>query len=169
MDYQITKPSTMSRASPLFSIRSKRTIDRDSKDLICDYVGKGEESVLSVPKRNDRAELLQKVIDSIKKMDDKTFNKFISLILSRIKQKSIDDEEIVIVLNQVKNNQEINETAVPLPSWNNPCTIGAWFTGCWIINIFITIVNSIHALLLWINNIRNSISYILLGCCETWN
>ena len=72
-------------------------------------------------------------------------------------------------LDTLLNNQEINETAVSLPSWNDPCTIGAWFPGCWIINIFITIVDSINALLLWINNIRHAVSHIIPGCCETWN
>ena len=89
--YQTTKPSTISRASPLFSIRSKRAIDRDRKDLICDYVGKGEESVLSVPKRNDRVELLQQVIDSINKMDDKTLGLvvFILVFLCFINRKGL--------------------------------------------------------------------------------
>ena len=167
--YQTAKSSTVAKASPLFTVRSSRAINEDSKDIACDYVGKDKGIDILIPKREGRIELIQKVIDSINKMDDKTFNKFVSLIFSRIKQNSIDDEEIVIVLNQAKNNQEINETAVSLPSWNDPCTIGAWFPGCWIINIFITIVDSIHALLLWINNIRHSISYILPGCCETWN
>ena len=156
------------KASPLFTIRSKRAIDEESKDLICDYVGKGEEIAISIQKGDKRPVLIQRFIDRISEMDDKTFDKLVSLIFSRIKQNSIDDEKIVIVLNQSRNNQEINEN-VSLLSWNDPCTIGAWFPGCWIINIFITIVDSIHALLLWINNIRHSISYILPGCCQTWN
>ena len=167
--YQTTKSSTIARASPLFSVRSSRAIDKESKEFTCDYFGMGKESILSIPKREGRIELIQKVINNINKMDDKTFNKFVSLIFSRIKQNSINDEEIVIVSNQAKYIHEINETVVSLPSWKDSCTIGAWFPGCLIINIFITIVDSIHVLLLWIYNIRHSISYILPGCCETWN
>ena len=137
--------STSAIDSPLFGIRTRRAIGQGQQDITTDYLGHGEETNLHLSNRIKRAEQVQKAIDIISKMDDKTFNKFVSLIFSRIKQNSIDDEEIVIVLNQVKNNQEINETAVPLPIWNDPYTIGAWFPGCWIINIFITIVNSIQA------------------------
>ena len=35
--YQTTKSSTIARASPLFSVRSKRAIDEEIKDLTCDY------------------------------------------------------------------------------------------------------------------------------------
>ena len=156
------------KASPLFNIRSSRAIDEESEDLSCEYVGKGDDINLLILNRKDKTALLQNFIERICKMDEKTFNKFFGLIFSRIKQNNIGEKEIEIVLNQLKNNQEINES-VSLLSWNNPCTIGAWFPGCWIINIIITIVDSIHTLLLWFKNIRNSISYILPGCCETWN
>jgi hypothetical protein len=156
------------QASPLFNIRSSRAIDEESEELSCEYVGKGDYINLLILNRKDKTILLQNFIERICKMGDKTFNKYFGLIFSRIKQNSIDEKKIVIVLNQLKNIQEINES-ISLLSWNNPCTIGAWFPGCWIINIIITFVDSIHTLLLWLKNIRNSISYILPGCCETWN
>ena len=34
------------KASPLFHIRTSRAIDVETEDLTCDYVGKGEESIL---------------------------------------------------------------------------------------------------------------------------
>ena len=48
--YQTTKSSDVARTSPLFSIRSTRAIDKESKDLTCDYVGKGVENSLSIPR-----------------------------------------------------------------------------------------------------------------------
>ena len=33
--------STSGKASPLFSIRTSRAIDEETKDFTCDYVGKG--------------------------------------------------------------------------------------------------------------------------------
>ena len=78
--YQTTKSSTIAKASPLFTVRSSRAIDKESKDLTCDYVGKGEESVLSIPKRDGRIALVQKFIDRISKMDDETFHRLIQFI-----------------------------------------------------------------------------------------
>jgi len=38
--------------SPLFNIRSSRAVDKEGKDFTTDYVGKGEEINIPVPKRN---------------------------------------------------------------------------------------------------------------------
>ncbi len=32
------------KLSPLFNIRTSRAVDKDSKDLSCEYVGKGEDT-----------------------------------------------------------------------------------------------------------------------------
>jgi len=155
------------KASPLFNIRSSRAIDEESGDLSCEYVGKRNIINLIIPDRDVEIEVMRKVIEDIKTMDDETFNKFVSLIFSRIKQNNIDDKKIIILFNHLRNYQDYKES-LSLISWNDPCTIDAWFPGCWIINIIITIISSIHALLIWINNIKY-ISVILPGCCETWN
>ena len=75
--YQTTQSSTIAKASPLFTVRSSRAIDEESRDLNCDYVGKGEESVLSIPKRDSKTASFQKFIDRISKMDDETFHRLI--------------------------------------------------------------------------------------------
>ncbi|EMR75384.1 hypothetical protein MBGDF03_00798 [Thermoplasmatales archaeon SCGC AB-540-F20] len=75
--YQTTKSSTIARASPLFTVRSSRAIDEESKDIACDYVGKGEESVLSIPKRDEKKVLLQKFINRIRKMNDEELDNLI--------------------------------------------------------------------------------------------
>jgi len=61
------------KASPLFTIRSSRAIDEESKDLSCNYVGKGEETSIQFSTSNSRSKQLQKVIDVIGRMDDETF------------------------------------------------------------------------------------------------
>ncbi|UCF13417.1 MAG: hypothetical protein JSW06_03950 [Thermoplasmatales archaeon] len=66
------------KVSPLFNIRSSKAIGKESKDLTSDYVGKGKENILSIPKRDSETSRIQKIIDMICKMDDKTFNKFIN-------------------------------------------------------------------------------------------
>ena len=82
--YQTTK-STITRASPLFSVRSKRAIDEESRDLTWDYVGKGITTFIAFPKRNERRVLTQNII--------KLFDK-------------IDDKEIEDILYQIKSNSD---------------------------------------------------------------
>ncbi len=108
--YQTTKSSTIARASPLFSVRSKRAIDEESKDLTCDYVGKGEKSILSIPKRNDRTALQQKFIDRISKMDEETFNRFKNLVIGELhKNNAIKEMDIPVEIGK----QPI--TGIPIP------------------------------------------------------
>jgi len=105
--YQTTKSFTIARASPLFSIRTSRAIDKESKDLTCDYVGKGEEINIPLPKLDYRKELLHMFIEKIIRMDDTSFDKFIGLaVISLQKEHNIKDEainEIVMIFEQLRN------------------------------------------------------------------
>ena len=78
--YQTTKSSTIAKASPLFTVRSSRAIDEESRDLTCEYVGKGEEIVIPLPIKDNRLVLLEKVKDTISKMNREEFNLFKNLI-----------------------------------------------------------------------------------------
>ena len=122
--YQTTKSSTIARASPLFSIRTKRAIDEESKDLTCDYVGKG--NTMSFPARNSRTALYQKVMDRISRMDDNVFNKFIELVVYRIRQdetvKDFDTQEITIALQVFRDNP--NEIASYIKDYEWPVCCG---------------------------------------------
>jgi len=111
LGYQTIKSSTVARASPLFSIRISRAIDEESKDLTCDYVGKDAEVTIPLPKRDDRTESLQKFIDIIGKMDDKTFNIFVRLVINRIISENYAKEEKIPELKhalyQLKDNSVV--------------------------------------------------------------
>ena len=93
-------------ASPLFTIRTKRAIDKESEDLTCDYVGKGKVSNIPLPTRDNKIALLQKVIARIRGMDDGAFNKFVDFLINhkgkRIKEENIP--EMINVLHQLKIN-----------------------------------------------------------------
>ena len=79
--YQSTS-KTIADISPLFTVRSSRALDVDSKDLSYNYVGKGEDISISILKRDNKIVLIQKFIDSISKMDDKKLNRLIELVVS---------------------------------------------------------------------------------------
>jgi len=87
--YQTTKSSTIARASPLFTVRSSRAIDEESKEITCDYVGKGEEITIPLPVRNNREVLLEKIKDKISKMDGEEFNRFKNLIIDELHKSNV--------------------------------------------------------------------------------
>ncbi len=104
-------------ASPLFNIRTSRAIDEESSDLSCKYVGKGEENILFIPKRDNTTWKLYKFKDLIRTMDDKTLNKFINVIY------------------QFKTNEEhykINNIPAQITGQFWECTYGEnyWYPGC---------------------------------------
>jgi len=108
--YQTTKSSTIAKASPLFTVRSSRAIDEESKDIACDYVGKDREILITLPKRNDRTIEMKKSIDILTKMDGIAFNRFIKLLINRLYRDSTirNDEipKIIMALYQLKTNPE---------------------------------------------------------------
>ena len=108
--YQTTS-STIAKASPLFSVRSSRAIDKESKEFTCDYVGKGEESILSIPKIGSKSALIQKAIDRISKMDDETLNRFIKLFIHKIQYssefKDMNVDDIINSFYLIKNNPDV--------------------------------------------------------------
>ncbi|EMR74897.1 hypothetical protein MBGDF03_00695 [Thermoplasmatales archaeon SCGC AB-540-F20] len=82
--YQTTQSSTIARPSPLFTVRSSRAIEEDSKDFTCDYVGKGEEIIIPLSDRNNNLVLLEKIKDSISKMDEEEINHIKKLIIGKL-------------------------------------------------------------------------------------
>ncbi|UCD13670.1 MAG: hypothetical protein JSW60_08950, partial [Thermoplasmatales archaeon] len=108
------------KASPLFTVRTKRAIEEESKIVTSDYVGKGEESILSIPKRDNRIEMALKIADIISKMDDKAFDEFIDLIICYIDK--IDRHEIFNVLQQLRDNPAKVKNNIPYDKDNRLAT-----------------------------------------------
>ena len=166
--YQTTKSSTNAKASPLFSIRSSRAIDKESKDLTCDYVGKGEDNFLSIPKRDNKIELIQKFIDSIRTMDDKTFYRFLDVLFKRFNQEHIIKKntvpKLIVTLHQLKTNpNNIKNYITDITDKSRTenffyCTSvdGEWYPGCILWAAFAYIIVVIGAIL-W-----------LIGMKRTW-
>jgi len=106
--YNSVKSSVIN--SPLFNIRIKRAINEESNDLACNYFGKGKACTLSIPKRNNQIETALKVIDSIAKMDDETFEKFIVLLIRHVQKDNrfndIKSGEIREALYLIRNNDK---------------------------------------------------------------
>jgi len=152
--YQTTKSSTIAKASPLFTVRSSRAIDEESKDFTCDYVGKGEDNFLSIPKRDDKIVLVQRFIDIMSKKDDKTFKVYLYLIINQMRNNDKYDEvninEMITTFQQLRDNPErINLNAYKNDdiTYIETPTI-CWFPGCLVVWI-IWIVQSILTSTVW--------------------
>ena len=145
--YQSTKSSNIAKASPLFTVRSRRAIDEESKGLTCDYVWRGEESVLSIPKRDSETSRIQKAIDI---MDDKAFSKFVTRIILSLKyQEQMTGKETSDALQALHNirrnpnDMKYYDTKdIPLDETSEYLSCN-WFPGCNIFRIIVEIVASI--------------------------
>jgi len=147
--YQTTKSSTIAKASPLFTVRSSRAIDEESKDLSCNYVGKGEEIAISVPTYNSRNTQLQKVIDVISRMDDERFNRLVESAIGRLHK---GNKNVYEMLQFVRDNpSKAKNLAVggesDFPTMYYFCTVdGRWQPTCLILGI----LNAIADILFWL-------------------
>ena len=103
--YSSVKPDV--KASPLFTVRTNRAIDEDSEDLTCDYVGKGEEINLVIPKRDDKSESVETLINLIKEMDDRTLRRLAFLITYQTDDtQELDYEEIFLSLKELRDTPD---------------------------------------------------------------
>lgn len=92
--------SNFEKASPLYNIRTKKAIKDESKTFSTfDYIGKGKNSVVYIPKLEDKIDLL---IDRIKNMDSSSFEKLKITILKQAlyynKIKNINMGEMIKLL-----------------------------------------------------------------------
>ena len=108
--YQTTKSSTIAKASPLFSVRTSRAVDKESKDIACDYVGKEKGVVIYLPTRPVKAELIDRFSIIFNRMDDKSFGMFVDLIIRHLHQKydsqEYSEDKIVHTLFQMRGNPD---------------------------------------------------------------
>ncbi len=135
------------KASPLFNIRSSRAIDEESRDLSCEYVGKGENNTIPITTRNAKNALVQKVIDEIFKIDENKFNRFIRLALSYMERNNkiqgIDSNELFILPNLLSKNidgttiqyfEDFKKTDPPTAKEDCPFpSLNPWIPRCFLI------------------------------------
>ena len=165
---------TITEISPLFNIRANRALDKDSNDLTYSYVGMGEYSILSIPKRDNRIEMVQKIVDTISKMDDATFNRFIYLILGHLRQrddfKEYDDKDIIQSLRQLRDNPDIVNQYMTedYKILTNACTISPTCGGspveCFVFMVKLIVFSIIYVIIFHIYLRINYLITIIFKC-----
>ena len=124
--------------SPLFGVRNK------TGEISANYIGKEEETNLYFPKRNSETESFDKVINIIKRMDDKSFDRFVKIVIANINQNNkindvdVSDEEIAIILSQLRVDSEVVKKTYMLVKDNDLeiVTIQFELPSCWILWLF---------------------------------
>ena len=150
------------KASPLFTIRTSRAIDRESKDLTCDYVGKGRGTVIPIPMRDNKNIQIHKVIKTIREMDETSLNRFMVLIINRMYDSNIyenkDKTEIINLFHYLKDNPVVLEKYVgdfrEIDDYlSGSLTVdGNWRSGCGILIVLASLFGfawTISIVLLW--------------------
>ena len=166
--YQSVK-STVVNDSPLYKTRTQRATNQQTNSITSQYLGKGKGNLLRFPMRDNQIEILNKVIESIKKMDDETFERFTQLCIQKTRRDNtfIDTDpreikQILYALRTQPNRININTTSLTIdwePSvciWSPNCPITVlpsickWSLGCAITNIYIYLVTIIFLICLYI-------------------
>jgi hypothetical protein len=143
--------STAMNDSPLFSMRTKKATNQACRDtLTFNYLGKGKDTLLQFPTRDNNTESVIKAIDFISKMDDKTFKQFRELCIQRVRQDNTfsdtNPNEISQILYQLRTKPEtiinsiISRNNYNITSKNGPATICYWIPTCILTDIALIIL-----------------------------
>jgi len=177
--YQSVK-STQVNDSPLFCTRTQKALNQYSNELLTyEYIGKGR-NTFQIPMPNNRTMLYQKVIERIGRMDDATFNKFITMAIQYKNHdstlKNINSQYIKTVLYQIKNNQNsLSNLKIDFDDYSNHKQITSQdltscITGCifyFIVSYICFIVATTFIILLTILKPKDcSIQTSFSACCH---
>jgi len=154
--YQTVK-STVMNDSPLFSVRTQRATNQQQNILTFQYLGMGKGNLLQFPTRDIRNELLNKFIEIINEMEDVTFEQFTAVCIQKIRQDDSFSDMSLIEISQAFDKLRTKQETIMNPiidrnnsyqTWPGPTctglTICAWFPGCILWIIILTIYSKIE-------------------------
>ena len=158
--------------SPLFNIRTSRATGKISGDFTCNY-DKNKKCALLCPLENNRAILFRKVIDNICKMDDNTYNKFISSVIKYTQEdnsfKSLNPDDINEAFFQLRNDDisiivcDNNKNTKPATMMPTMCYTCPRF--CYFEEFIKMIIEKILEFVDWCFHLYTG-SMVLTACCN---
>jgi len=143
--YESVKSTTVND-SPLFQTRTQRATNQQQNSITSQYLGMERESFLQFPFRDNQTEQMKKAIDTISKMDNKTFARFTKLCIYRIKadkaSKDINPNDIVKTLTLLKiktisnidSSTNKNKANIASSQYLSFCP---WFPGCFLFSFIV--------------------------------
>jgi len=148
--YQSVKSTSMND-SPLFKTRTQKATNQQQNIITSQYLGMGKGTLLQFPTRDNQTDSLKRAIEYIKKMDDKTFNKFTDLYLYQLQKKGkttdMNVEQMVQGLRYLRDGSEYfgiyDNGNMRDITWRDTPTL-CWFPGCVLFLIFIIIYFALY-------------------------
>jgi len=131
--------------SPLFQTRTQRATNQQQNIITFNYIG-DEKNTLKIPPQASQIEIIQKIIDKIRLMDDNAFHLFTELCIKKIKQdrsyKNTNLNDIVKTLMLVKKQSSsyplLQPEKIQNASVTSSYTVCYWFPGCLLYLIFVS-------------------------------
>jgi hypothetical protein len=97
-------------ASPLFTIRSTRAVEKESARLDREYIGEDQQTSLQFPERDGRMDSIDLIIESVRRMDDASLRRFAFLVYSHLRlagdAKGFDSQEVTSLLLQIRSSPD---------------------------------------------------------------
>lgn len=128
--------------SPLFGIRSNRAINKNQDDINSDYIGKGKSLNILLPSRNDKAELVEKLLVRINEMDDSEIDNLLRMVNMKLPKKMnkfFNKEKLTTLLHGLNSDpnqfNELKSHVNVFKKGDQPIayTMGEpWYPGCFV-------------------------------------
>ncbi|MBE3121536.1 MAG: hypothetical protein IMZ43_03985 [Thermoplasmata archaeon] len=120
--------STAVNDSPLFRTRTQKATNEQQNILTSHYLGKGKDTLLQFPIKDNTNVLLKNIFESIKKMDGATFQRFLVLLKQRLKETtSLNEMQLLEINNGFTKIRKQADIRLLSPS-QEPPTIWGCFT-----------------------------------------
>ena len=101
-------------ASPLFGVRTNRAINKEADAVTSDYIGKGKAINILLPRRNSKVELVEKFVNIIKWMDEKSLDSIADIIFHRLESDdnfdNIDKDNVKEAIYFVSENPKLSKS-----------------------------------------------------------
>jgi hypothetical protein len=72
------------KTSPLFTIRVHRAIQKEAKEVRCEFIGQSNIQFTIFPRTDSTKQLFHQVVDDICMMDDGTFTRFVDAVIQML-------------------------------------------------------------------------------------
>jgi hypothetical protein len=153
--YQSVK-STAVNDSPLFKTQMQRATNQQQNIITSQYIGKGTGNLLQFPPGDNKTKSLKNIFESIKKMNDATFQQFLLLVQQRLRETtSLNNKQLYELDNELAVIRKQVSLRILSPSEEPPTTmILCGFT--------VHFINCLFLFIIMILAIINDILYFIL-------
>jgi hypothetical protein len=98
------------KTSPLFTIRAHRAVQKEPKEVHCEFIGHSNNQSTMFPPKDTTKQLFYQVVDDICMMDDGTFTRFVDAVIKTLCESNALSSEAFLEIKElflfIKKNPE---------------------------------------------------------------